>query len=1141
MIKNVTAFDKSLNDFADFAQSGKLQKQERYYKEELISILGPVLSDDSLRSPDFSRRLAEAVKKCAKWFTNLTYYMATDDFQKYLSQIESGHIADLLRGLFDESKPIASRFDSFQDAVNQDYAKLFGPKKKIAWIPAILLTARFPDRYTFYRPSVVNEISQRWGIDLPKDGSYGEKYIAYLDALKPIQAKLSEVLGREADLIDTHSFLWVNRDGDESWRKLLQEWLKENSKTIPDELRKLRDEFVRRFPKDKLASMSLEDYAEGLASKDSFGNWVEFKTKDLGDMRGSTVHKWGVWWDRKAKEWRWTSVYRNEHEALERMTNGLQEMVSTVDGGNLDGPALDELGERVLGSSNSLRCKPLSLYFPKHFLPIFQPQHLMHFIESLEKDGNQETSSEIERLDSTSSESESSPVIVRGKTGELIAYIGREKHGLSKLKELVREFESGEYKTKWSPGRVTWFINHRDAILAAAGSSATSGVLTLNRQLLTFLRAQPEFEGFDTFGMAKFLYDSLPPPKQNLVDHTGIWKIAPGEDAKFWEMCKECGCIVVHWISDVDFRTYPDQKAIKEALIKAGQKKGGVKQIWEFTHDIGIGEIVVANKATDTVVGLGKITSDYLPPDNPENPSKDPEYRHTRKVRWIIDKPITLSAKFFGQRPKTVDEIDLDQWQAIKAAYLKQYPQLESAFRDLERKEESPMIGNVEPLISELLNICTRTGNLILYGPPGTGKTYWVRRFAEHFIRPQLIALAFTEEAGTRTLQSLKWYEAVALTMALSEKESFKVTELQNDPTLKRFASLRQTKKLNNMIWAQLQMHTDPESKTVKYSGKHFPYLFDKNPDSEWSLTPTGRAYVEENLSEEIAQLKNPAIDKPEASDFYEFVTFHQSFAYEEFVEGLKPVTSDNEEGEISYEVRRGRFRQICERAEVAWNAHREKAPKYLLVIDEINRANIAKVFGELITLLEDDKRLGKPNELKVRLPYSGDSFGVPPNLYVIGTMNTADRSIALLDLALRRRFSFVELMPDPSLLKSVDGIDLAAVLTKINQRIVLLLDRDHQIGHSYLFDVKNVQELHFAWFHPIMPLLQEYFYNDNARLHAILGDDFLEKSQTSRDFTSTELEELVDVESDRYSIKAMDVDTLKQALLGFLGKATAE
>ena len=210
------------------------------------------------------------------------------------------------------------------------------------------------------------------------------------------------------------------------------------------------------------------------------------------------------------------------------------------------------------------------------------------------------------------------------------------------------------------------------------------------------------------------------------------------------------------------------------------------------------------------------------------------------------------------------------------------------------------------------------------------------------------------------------------------------------------------------------------------------------------------------------------------------FVTFHQSYSYEDFVEGIRPNTVG---GAVRYDVRKGIFRLMCDRA------GKDRDNNYVLIIDEINRANISKVFGELITLLEPDKRMGKPNEIKVTLPYSGDTFGVPLNLYLIGTMNTADRSIALLDTALRRRFEFEEMMPQPELLKTVDGIDLYTMLTALNQRIEYLYDRDHTIGHAFFMGVNSLADLGTVYRRKVIPLLQEYFYEDWQKIGQVLND----------------------------------------------------
>lgn len=259
---------------------------------------------------------------------------------------------------------------------------------------------------------------------------------------------------------------------------------------------------------------------------------------------------------------------------------------------------------------------------------------------------------------------------------------------------------------------------------------------------------------------------------------------------------------------------------------------------------------------------------------------------------------------------------------------------------------------------------------------------------------------------------------------------------------------------------------------------------------------------------------RNPSAD-------YTFITFHQSYGYEDLLEGIRPhVHGENGEGggRLAYRLEDGVFKRAVQAAlELAgWKGtidafcqlrpqerqqKLENAPPYAVFIDEINRGNVARIFGELITLLEPDKRLGAEHELMVTLPYSRTRFGVPTNLHVIGTMNTADRSVEALDAALRRRFEFQELSPDPSLLqferKMEGNVDLEQMLRTMNHRIEKLLDRDHCLGHAYflgLQDDPTLAALKRVFRNKVLPLLKEHFFGDWGKIGLVLGSAFVKR-----------------------------------------------
>ncbi len=286
-----------------------------------------------------------------------------------------------------------------------------------------------------------------------------------------------------------------------------------------------------------------------------------------------------------------------------------------------------------------------------------------------------------------------------------------------------------------------------------------------------------------------------------------------------------------------------------------------------------------------------------------------------------------------------------------------------------------------------------------------------------------------------------------------------------------------------------------------------------------------------EELQEEFNKLKQ--------SKQIEFITFHQSYSYEEFIEGIKPVINKKDNNnDIKYEYKKGIFKELCLRAE------KDKGNNYVIVIDEINRGNISKIFGELITLIEENKRIGNKHELKLTLPYSKESLGIPNNLYIIGTMNTSDRSIASVDIALRRRFKFIEMMPKENLITDISlGNDktFIDIFKALNEKIIILLDRDHQIGHSYFMSnkVSKLEDLKNVWFNEILPLLNEYFYNDWEKLQALLGeasknnDSFIVVKETKLPFYNYDIEDKVyDFIDKKYMSGMSNDDNFKSALL---------
>lgn len=549
------------------------------------------------------------------------------------------------------------------------------------------------------------------------------------------------------------------------------------------------------------------------------------------------------------------------------------------------------------------------------------------------------------------------------------------------------------------------------------------------------------------------------------------WKFSPGEKACHWNEMKKNKIAAIGW-GNHDFSTAEDIEQIKELAPEFFKEKPKAKSPGIINSFIkaNVGDVIYAFEGLDKVIGYGEIkkASEY----SEISLINDVDYHNYLHIDWIqLDKPVDLDKDKQTSRYTFVDITNRED------IILEINKHINGKLDDNYMNDEQQTPSN------KLIPL-----NQIIYGPPGTGKTYNTVNKAIKITNPEFnldkprkeIKIEFDRLMSegqivfTTFHQSMSYEDFIEGIKPVTIDE--KITYQVKDGIFKKVCQDAVTPNVSgfNEAYEQLKNTLSDENKIEIFTPTKKPFSISLNSNDNLTLY-TGQSKVKQGS-----------------------------------------LTKENIQAQINGDIKRdywnGYVEGVCNylRENYNYSSTTENIVKnFVLIIDEINRGNVSQIFGELITLIEDDKRLGSPEALVVTLPYSKVKFGVPSNLYIIGTMNTADRSVEALDAALRRRFSFEEMPPNSKLI-ATDGelketlgvlgeINLPSLLDIINHRIEKLLDKDHQIGHSYFISVKDLDGLKLAFKNKIIPLLQEYFFGDYGKIGLVLGNGFVSKVDSNK------------------------------------------